>query len=183
MHIVRCTFPPGAVHVCHSHPGYQSYVVNGGKGQVQDEKGIRKIDVVSGAPSLWHEFANVGDTTIQFVVIEKKYQVVSPSGSGCVPEARLTAGTTSSRRRFAQDQLPQAVNISKLVRDAAVGRVPPLLPLDPVVAAVAPVGALRCFETKPSSPIRQAASNSSGPISPCSKGATKIPSARPRSNG
>jgi oxalate decarboxylase/phosphoglucose isomerase-like protein (cupin superfamily) len=58
-------------------------VVNGEKGQVQDEKGIRKIDVVAGAllnvpPTPWHEFANVGDTTIQFVVIEKKYQVVSP---------------------------------------------------------------------------------------------------------
>jgi len=37
------------MHVCHSHPGYLSYVVNGGQGQVQDEKGIRKIDVVSGA--------------------------------------------------------------------------------------------------------------------------------------
>ena len=69
---------PGAVHVCHSHPGYLSYVVNGGQGQVQDEKGIRKIDVVAGAlldvpPTPWHEFANIGDTTIKFVVIEKKY--------------------------------------------------------------------------------------------------------------
>src|SRR6476620_4988388 len=77
--VVRCTFPPGAVHVCHSHPGYLSYVVNGGQGQVQDEKGIRKIDVVSGAlldvpPTPWHEFANFGDTTIQFVVVENKYQ-------------------------------------------------------------------------------------------------------------
>jgi quercetin dioxygenase-like cupin family protein len=74
--VVRCTFPPGAVHVCHSHPGYLSYVVNGGQGQVQDEKGIRKIDVVSGAlldvpPTPWHELANVGDTTMQFVVVEK----------------------------------------------------------------------------------------------------------------
>ena len=47
--VVRCTFAPGAVHVCHSHPGYLSYVVNGGQGQIQDEKGIRKIDVVAGA--------------------------------------------------------------------------------------------------------------------------------------
>ena len=32
-----------------------------------------------------------------------------------------------------------------------------------------------------SSPVRHAASNRSGPISPCSNGATKIPSARPQS--
>src|SRR3981189_2862204 len=78
--VVRCTFPPGAVHVCHSHPGYLSYVVNGGQGQVQDEKGIRKIDVVSGAlldvpPTPWHEFTNVGNTTIQFVVVEKNIRL------------------------------------------------------------------------------------------------------------
>src|SRR5689334_19508628 len=47
--VARCTFPPGAVHVCHSHPGYLSYVVSGGQGQVQDEKGIRKINVTAGA--------------------------------------------------------------------------------------------------------------------------------------
>src|SRR3989440_7301536 len=68
--VARCTFPPGAVHVCHSHPAYLYYVVSGGQGQVQDEKGIRKIDVIAGSfadvpPIPWHEFANVGDTTIQ----------------------------------------------------------------------------------------------------------------------
>ena len=92
--VVRCTFPPGAVHVCHSHPGYLSYVVNGGQGQVQDEKGIRKIDVVAGAlldvpPTPWHEFANVGDTTIQFVVIEKKYQAVPPVSQTACPKETI----------------------------------------------------------------------------------------------
>ena len=92
--VVRCTFPPGAVHVCHSHPGYLSYVVNGGQGQIQDEKGIRKIDVVSGAlldvpPTPWHEFANVGDTTIQFVVVEKKYQVVPPVSQAACPKETI----------------------------------------------------------------------------------------------
>ena len=92
--VVRCTFPPGAVHVCHSHPGYLSYVVNGGQGQIQDEKGIRKIDVVSGAlldvpPTPWHEFANVGDTTIQFVVVEKKYQVAPPASQAACPKETI----------------------------------------------------------------------------------------------
>jgi quercetin dioxygenase-like cupin family protein len=77
--VARCTFPPGAVHVCHSHPSYLSYVVSGGRGQIQDEKGVRKVEIVTGAlvdaqPIPWHEFTNLGDTTIQFVVVEKKYQ-------------------------------------------------------------------------------------------------------------
>jgi quercetin dioxygenase-like cupin family protein len=89
--VVRCTFPPGAVHVCHSHPGYLSYVVSGGQGQIRDEKGTRKIDVTVGAlldvpPTPWHEFANVGDTTIQFVVIEKKYQPVTPVNQTACPK-------------------------------------------------------------------------------------------------
>jgi quercetin dioxygenase-like cupin family protein len=75
----RCTFPPGTVHVCHSHPAFLIYAVSGGQAQVQDEKGVRKIDVVAGAfadvpPIPWHEFTNVGDTTIQYIVVEKKYQ-------------------------------------------------------------------------------------------------------------
>jgi quercetin dioxygenase-like cupin family protein len=36
--VARCTFPPGAVHVCHSHPGYLSYVVSGGQGQVRTRR-------------------------------------------------------------------------------------------------------------------------------------------------
>jgi quercetin dioxygenase-like cupin family protein len=89
--VVRCTFPPGAVHVCHSHPGYLSYVVSGGQGQIRDEKGTRKINVTVGAlldvpPTPWHEFANVGDTTIQFVVIEKKYQPVTPVNQTACPK-------------------------------------------------------------------------------------------------
>ena len=77
--VARCTFPPGAMHVCHSHPSYLSYVVSGGQAQIQDEKGVRKVNVVAGAladvpPTPWHELTNVGDTTLQFVVVEKKYQ-------------------------------------------------------------------------------------------------------------
>jgi quercetin dioxygenase-like cupin family protein len=91
--VARCTFPPGAVHVCHSHPGYLSYVVSGGQGQVEDEKGIRKINVTAGAlvdvpPTPWHEFANVGDTTIQFVIVERKYQAVTPANQTACPKGR-----------------------------------------------------------------------------------------------
>ena len=89
--VARCTFPPGAVHVCHSHPSYLSYVVSGGRGQVQDEKGTRKVDIVTGAllesqPIPWHEFSNLGDTTIQFVVVEKKYQAVTTVDQSSCPK-------------------------------------------------------------------------------------------------
>src|SRR5262249_58010733 len=43
--IARCTFPPGSMHVRHSHSGYFSYVLSGGgKGQIQDERGTRQIE-------------------------------------------------------------------------------------------------------------------------------------------
>jgi len=79
--IARCAFPPGAVHVRHSHPGYISYVLNGGKGQLQDEKGTRqaefRADTYTNSQAIpWHELTNTGDTTLRYLVIEKKYEPV-----------------------------------------------------------------------------------------------------------
>jgi quercetin dioxygenase-like cupin family protein len=90
--MARCTFPPGAMHVCHSHPAYLSYVVSGGQGQVQDEKGTRKVNFVTGAladvpPVTWHELANTGDTTLQFLVVEKKYQAAPAVSQAACPKA------------------------------------------------------------------------------------------------
>jgi len=89
--IARCTFPPGATHVCHSHPSYVSYVLSGGKAEVQDDKGTRKVDVVAGtfedvSPLPWHEVANVGETTLQFLVVEKKYQTTSAVSQAACPK-------------------------------------------------------------------------------------------------
>jgi quercetin dioxygenase-like cupin family protein len=77
--VARCTFSKGTVHVCHTQPSYLTYVLSGGQAEVQDDKGKRKIEVVAGAfadvpPISWHEFANVGETTLQYLVVEKKYQ-------------------------------------------------------------------------------------------------------------
>lgn len=78
LRILRCTFPPGSVHVCHSHPAYIGYFLTGGHAEIADQNGKRTTDVASGArvfpPISWHEFANVGDTTMQALVIEKKYE-------------------------------------------------------------------------------------------------------------
>jgi oxalate decarboxylase/phosphoglucose isomerase-like protein (cupin superfamily) len=79
------------MHVCHSHPAYLSYVVSGGQGQVQDEKGTRKVNFVAGAladvpPVPWHELTNTGDTTLQFLIVEKKYQVEAPENQTACPQ-------------------------------------------------------------------------------------------------
>ena len=80
--IARCTFPPGSMHVRHSHPGYFSYVLSGGgKGQIQDEKGTRQIEVrtdtvTNNPPIHWHELTNIGDTTLRYLIIERKYEPV-----------------------------------------------------------------------------------------------------------
>lgn len=77
--VSRCTLPPGTAHVCHSHPSYVYYVLSGGKAELQDEKGSRKVDLATGAfvelpPVPWHDLANIGETTLQFLIIEKKYE-------------------------------------------------------------------------------------------------------------
>jgi len=83
--VARCTFPPGTAHVRHSHPGYLSYVLSGGKGQIQDEKGTRQVEVradthTNNSPIPWHELTNTGDTTLRYLIIERKYEPV-PGGT------------------------------------------------------------------------------------------------------
>jgi beta-alanine degradation protein BauB len=90
--VARCTFPKGAMHLCHYHPSYFSYVLSGGQAQVQDEKGIRKIEVVAGTfadipPIPWHELNNIGETTLQYLVVEKKYEP-APTANETVCPAR-----------------------------------------------------------------------------------------------
>jgi quercetin dioxygenase-like cupin family protein len=77
--VARCTFAKGATHTCHTHPSYLLYTISGGEGTVQDEKGTRKVEAKAGTftnvtPVPWHVFSNAGDSTIQYLVIEKKYQ-------------------------------------------------------------------------------------------------------------
>ena len=78
---MRCTFPPGAVHVRHSHPADISIVLSGGKGKTEDARGTRDVQIRTGAfninpPVPWHEFTNIGDTTISLLIVEKKYEPV-----------------------------------------------------------------------------------------------------------
>ena len=82
--IARCVSQPGGLHVRHSHPGYFTYVLGGGKGQIHDEKGTRQVEVradtyTNSAPIPWHELTNTGDTPLRYLVIERKYEQV-PGG-------------------------------------------------------------------------------------------------------
>jgi quercetin dioxygenase-like cupin family protein len=91
--VARCTFPPGTVHVCHSHPSYVAYFLHGGQVQLRDEKGTRKADIATDAfldspPVPWHEFANVGDSMVQALVIEKKYQPAPPLNQSVCPKTQ-----------------------------------------------------------------------------------------------
>jgi beta-alanine degradation protein BauB len=77
--ILRCTIEPGEVHVRHSHPALFGYVLKGagGKEQVVDEKGTRMLDEDgkpwTSGPIAWHEVTNVGDKTLSYLLVEKKY--------------------------------------------------------------------------------------------------------------
>jgi quercetin dioxygenase-like cupin family protein len=46
--VLRCTFAPGDKHVRHSHPAYSGCAVTGGRGQVEDSKGTREVEVKDG---------------------------------------------------------------------------------------------------------------------------------------
>ncbi len=80
--IGRCTFPPGSIHLCHSHPGAWGYVLSGATIQTRDQRGTRQSeaktgDYRDGAAIPWHESTNVGDTTFGVLIVEKKYQPVT----------------------------------------------------------------------------------------------------------
>jgi quercetin dioxygenase-like cupin family protein len=90
--MARCTFAKGVTHVCHSHPSYLLYSLSGGEATVTDEKGTRKVEVKPGAftnvpPVPWHVFANAGDSTIQYIVVEKKYQPAPVADKSLCPKS------------------------------------------------------------------------------------------------
>ena len=73
----RCTFPPGTGHERHFHPPHYLYVLNGGKVRITDSQGTREVETVGGtfrsnARIEWHEVINIGDATLQYLIIEPK---------------------------------------------------------------------------------------------------------------
>ena len=77
--VLRCTFPPNVGHERHSHPASFLYELNGGHGIVTDASGTREFEVKTdqyraGKPVEWHEAVNTGDTTMRYLIVEKRYQ-------------------------------------------------------------------------------------------------------------
>jgi len=75
--ILRCTFPPGVGHERHFHHAHFGYTVAGGRMRIEDENGVREVDVPAGSSFTsegvsWHEVLNVGDTTTVFLIVEPK---------------------------------------------------------------------------------------------------------------
>ena len=77
--VLRCTFPPNVGHERHSHPASFVYVLSGGNVQVTDANGTRQLEsktdqYKTNNPVEWHEGLNTGDTTLRYLIVEKKYQ-------------------------------------------------------------------------------------------------------------
>ena len=90
--VLRCTFPPGAKHLRHSHPGHLSYLLSGGERRIQDAKGVRTADIatdsqVNNEPVAWHELTNVGKTTLRYLIIERKYEPAPKASPGAAGNA------------------------------------------------------------------------------------------------
>jgi len=75
--ILRCTFPPGVGHERHYHVPHFGYAISGGRVQITDESGVRKLDLTASSSytstgTLWHEVKNIGNTTVVYLIIEDK---------------------------------------------------------------------------------------------------------------
>lgn len=77
LRVLRCTFPPGVGHERHFHAPHYGYALSGGVMKLIDERGTRIVTLETGsdfssAGTPWHTVLNVGDTTVQYLIIEPK---------------------------------------------------------------------------------------------------------------
>ena len=75
--VLRCTFPPGVGHERHFHPRHFGYALAGGTMEVLDQNGTRRVHIAAGSYFSsegidWHEGLNVGDTVVQYLMIEPR---------------------------------------------------------------------------------------------------------------
>ena len=74
---LRCTFPPGVGHEKHYHRPHFGYALSGGQMRLTDADGVREMDLktdmsyYSGGVD-WHEVLNIGETTVQYLIVEQK---------------------------------------------------------------------------------------------------------------
>ena len=75
--VLRCTFPSGVGHEKHFHAPHFGYALSGGKMRLIDAQGEREVTLATGSSytsdgTEWHEVLNVGDTTVQYLIVEPK---------------------------------------------------------------------------------------------------------------
>lgn len=75
--MLKCTFPPSVGHEKHFHKKHVGYALRGGIFQINDEEGIREVQIPSGYTFyndsvVWHEVLNIGTDTAIFLIVEPK---------------------------------------------------------------------------------------------------------------
>jgi quercetin dioxygenase-like cupin family protein len=75
--VLRCTFAPGGGHERHFHRPHVGYALSGGRMRITDGSGMREAVLTTGSAFSsdgvgWHEVLNVGDTTVQYLIVESK---------------------------------------------------------------------------------------------------------------
>lgn len=75
--ILRCTFKPGVGHERHFHAPHFGYALSGGKMRITDESQTREVDLTTGSSYIssgvkWHQVLNIGDTDVQYLIVERK---------------------------------------------------------------------------------------------------------------
>jgi beta-alanine degradation protein BauB len=77
--MLRCTFPPGVGHEPHYHPPHFGYLLGeGGTMRITTEQGVQDRALSAGShfasdAEVRHQALNIGQTTIRYLIVEKKY--------------------------------------------------------------------------------------------------------------
>jgi quercetin dioxygenase-like cupin family protein len=74
--VLKVTFKPGDTAARHHHPDHVIYVVNGGKLKLTVDGKTDNLDLKTGEAVFlneqWHEVENIGESTVDLVVVELK---------------------------------------------------------------------------------------------------------------
>jgi hypothetical protein len=75
--VLRCTFAPEVGHERHFHAPHFGYALSGGRVRIEDENGVRELDLPTNSSYssdgvAWHEIQNIGSTTLIYLIVERK---------------------------------------------------------------------------------------------------------------
>ena len=75
--VLRCTFAPGVGHDRHFHTRHFGYALSGGRMRITDARGTRDVAIATGSSFSsvgveWHEVVNIGETTVQYLIVEPR---------------------------------------------------------------------------------------------------------------